>query len=215
MKFNKWTMGLAAVGVVSLASAARADEKMSQVQTALSNTTFSGYVDTSAMWQLGSQNGGAHPAYTPNNNVTGDGFNLNSVNFTLDKPMDEGNWGSGYHVDLMLGPDAVGTPSVGGVRQAYLALRTPVGNSEINWKFGAMDAPIGYESSSDPLNPNYTRSFGYFLTPSTITGLLGTYKVNDMISFTAGIANAGTRGNARNGSPFVNSGVARETQKAY
>ena len=26
MKFNKWTMGLAAVGVVSLASAARADE---------------------------------------------------------------------------------------------------------------------------------------------------------------------------------------------
>ena len=58
MKFNKWTMGLAAVGVVSLASAARADEtKMSQVQTALSNTTLSGYVDTSAMWSLGSQNG--------------------------------------------------------------------------------------------------------------------------------------------------------------
>ena len=27
MKFNKWTMGLAAVGVVSLASAARADEQ--------------------------------------------------------------------------------------------------------------------------------------------------------------------------------------------
>jgi hypothetical protein len=41
MKFNKWTVGLAAIGVVSLASAARADEKMSQVQTALSNTTLS------------------------------------------------------------------------------------------------------------------------------------------------------------------------------
>jgi len=27
MKFNKWTVGLAAIGVVSLASAARADEK--------------------------------------------------------------------------------------------------------------------------------------------------------------------------------------------
>src|SRR5882672_6408166 len=48
MKFNKWTLGLAAVGVVSLASAARADEKMSQVQTALSNTTLSGYVDVAA-----------------------------------------------------------------------------------------------------------------------------------------------------------------------
>ena len=54
MKFNKWTMGLAAVGVVSLASAARADEPMEQVHTALSQTTLSGYVDTSAMWNTGS-----------------------------------------------------------------------------------------------------------------------------------------------------------------
>ena len=54
MKFNKWTLGLAALGVVSLASAARADEaKMSQVQTALSNTTLSGYVDVSAIWRPG------------------------------------------------------------------------------------------------------------------------------------------------------------------
>ena len=57
MKFNKWTVGLAAIGVVSLASAARADEKMSAVQTALSNTTLSGYVDVSAQWNLGQQNG--------------------------------------------------------------------------------------------------------------------------------------------------------------
>ena len=53
MKFNKWTVGLAAVGVVSLASAARADEKMNAVQTALSNTTLSGYVDTAATWRPG------------------------------------------------------------------------------------------------------------------------------------------------------------------
>src|SRR5277367_1209149 len=52
MKFNKWTLGLAAVGVVSLASAARADEKMNSLQTALSNTTISGYVDVSANWQI-------------------------------------------------------------------------------------------------------------------------------------------------------------------
>ena len=54
MKFNKWTLGLAAVGAVSLASAARADEKMSQLQTALSDTTISGYVDTAATWRPGS-----------------------------------------------------------------------------------------------------------------------------------------------------------------
>ena len=36
MKFNKWTLGLAAVGAVSLASVASAEEaKMSQVQTAV------------------------------------------------------------------------------------------------------------------------------------------------------------------------------------
>src|ERR1700734_2053445 len=50
MKFNKWTLGLAAVGVVSLASAARADEKVSQLNTALSNPTLSGYVDVGAQY---------------------------------------------------------------------------------------------------------------------------------------------------------------------
>jgi hypothetical protein len=52
MKFNKWTLGLAAVGVVSLASAARADEKMNSLQTALSNTTISGSVSASMNWAL-------------------------------------------------------------------------------------------------------------------------------------------------------------------
>ena len=61
MKFNKWTLGLAAVGVVSLASAARADETMSQVQTALSNTTISGYVDTSIQWNPGTGNAKLRP----------------------------------------------------------------------------------------------------------------------------------------------------------
>ena len=64
MKFNKWTVGLAAVGVVSLASAARADEKMNAVQTALSNTTLSGYVDTAATWRPGTDSG--PPSVFPN-----------------------------------------------------------------------------------------------------------------------------------------------------
>ena len=52
MKFNKWTLGLAAVGAVSMASAVRADEaKLSSVQTALSNTIISGYVSASANWR--------------------------------------------------------------------------------------------------------------------------------------------------------------------
>jgi hypothetical protein len=226
MKFNKWTLGLAAVGAVSLASAARADEKMSQVQTALSNTTLSGYVDTSAMWNTGTQAGaslggpgGQLPPYTPGG-THGDGFNLNAVDIALDKPLNEDLWASGYHVEMMFGQDAVGE-SVGSgangsttIRQAYVALRTPVGNSGIDWKMGVWDSPIGYESSSDPLNPNFTRSFGWFIEPTTYTGILGTYKVNDQVSFSAGVANA-QQGNASNGNLPGTAGSPYESQKAY
>jgi hypothetical protein len=99
------------------------------------------------------------------------------------------------------------------VRQAYLALRTPIGNSGIDWKVGVFDTIIGYESSSDPLNPNFTRSYGWALEPTTHTGILGTYKVNDMISISAGVANSRS-GNASNGSTSGGYGPY-ETQKAY
>jgi hypothetical protein len=240
MKFNKWTTGLAAVGVVSLASAARADEtKMSQVQTALSNTTLSGYVDTSAMWNTGTQDGAPHtspagthhggylPPYTPGM-THGDGFNLNAVDIALDKPLDESPWAAGYHVETMFGQDAVGetlSSNVGSgtsatyastIRQAYLALRTPIGNSAIDWKFGLWDSPIGYESSSSPLNPNFTRSYGWFIEPTTFTGALGTFKATDWISFSGGVANA-TQGNATDGQYPTPSGQNNpyESQKAY
>jgi hypothetical protein len=244
MKFNKWTMGLAAVGVVSLASAARADEtKMSQLQTALTGTTLSGYVDASAMWNLGTQHGMQNGApygapYTPGG-LHGDGFNLGAFDLALDRPLDESPWAAGYHAELMFGQDAVGQPlstspslnmwgrdvrnnrvnysfdpgaSLATIRQAYLTLGMPVGNSQIFWKLGVFDSPIGYESNSDPLNPNFTRSYGYSIEPATFTGLLGTYKVNDMISLSAGVANAAQpSGNATDGGP----GQPYETQKAY
>ena len=191
MKFNKWTVGLAAIGVVSLASAARADEKMSQVQTALSNTTLSGYVDVAAVF-----NPGGFSAINPITglptgagyyaNAHANGLKVNLVDLTLDKPLDESPWASGYHIDLNIGPDA--TTAGGAIRQAYIALRTPVAESGIDWKVGIFDSPLGYESSSDPLNPNYTRSYGYTIEPTTLTGILGTFKANDMFSISAGVA---------------------------
>jgi hypothetical protein len=188
MKFNKWTVGLAAVGVISLASAARADEqKMSQVQTALSNTTLSGYVDFGAEFSPGSS--GAGYAYGTGNNQA-NGFTVNAIDIALDKPEDETPWASGYHVELELGPD---TPQSGTyaypIRQAYLTLRTPIaGSASIDWKVGYFDTIIGYESNSGPLNPNYTRSYGYSIEPTSHTGIIGTYKVCDALSITAGVA---------------------------
>ena len=56
MKVNKWTLGLAAAGLVSLPTLVQAEEKASSVMTALSSTTISGYVDTSAQWDVGTGN---------------------------------------------------------------------------------------------------------------------------------------------------------------
>jgi len=200
MKFNKWTLGLAAIGAVSLASAARAEEaKMNTLGTAVSSTVLSGYVDTSIHWNPGysanvptySFNGGAGGT----NPSKADGFNLNSVKLSLSKPEDESEWAAGYQVDLFMGPDAsaLDTSSTGvandfTIEQAYVTLRTPVGNG-IDWKLGVFDTVIGYESTADPNNPNYTRSYGYTIEPTTHTGLYGTYKVSDLLSVGAGVAN--------------------------
>jgi hypothetical protein len=215
MKFNKWTVGLAAIGVVSLASAARADEKMSPVQTALSNTTLSGYVDVAATWRPGTDSGpaGANiPYYAFAKN---DGFSLNAVDIALDKPMDESPWAAGYHVELMFGPDSQpvsGGGNVANIRQAYVSLRTPVGNG-IDWKVGVFDTIIGYESTSSPLDPNYTRSYGYTIEPTTHTGILASYKVCDELSMSAGVANSSNV-------PFcpvnaINGKSTYESQKTY
>ena len=220
MKFNKWTVGLAAIGVVSLASAARADEtKMTQVQTAPSNTTLSGYVDVAAQWNPGTDSGpaGANiPAYAFAKN---DGFSLNAVDIALDKPEDESPWASGYHVELMFGPNSAPNSTGGGlfgnasnIRQAYVTLRTPVGNG-IDWKVGVFDTIIGYESTSDPLNPNYTRSYGYSIEPTTHTGVLATYKVCDELSVSAGVADSS---NVASGTTQAINGTSSfESQKTY
>ena len=202
MKFNQWTLGLAAVGAVSLASAASAEEaKLSQVQTALSNTTISGYVDVAAQWNAG--NPGKTQAYNQPLGLSSskvDGFTANNVTISLDKPQDETPWASGYHVDLNAGTDAitplnsVSTPgatiSTVGLRQAYIALRTPVGNG-IDWKVGLFDGITGYESNTGYSNPNYTRSYGYQVNPASALGMLGTYKVSSLVSVQAGLANRG------------------------
>jgi hypothetical protein len=206
MKFNKWTVALAAIGVVNLTSAARADEKISQVQTALSNTTLSGYVDVSAQWNLGSQRGGTTPTYSFGGIGKADGFNFNALDLTLDKPEDESPWASGYHVELQVGPDTVATP-----RQAYVRLRTPIGNG-IDWQVGVWDTIIGYESNSSPLNPNYSHSYGYTIEPTTHTGILAIYKVSDMITVEAGVADGS---NTVGGPAGVNGRLPSETQKAY
>jgi hypothetical protein len=192
MKFNKWTLGLAAIGAVSLTSAARADDVTNSLMTAVASTTISGYVDTSINWTPGTGNAFV-PAYAYNQSTKADGFNLNSIRVTIAKAEDETEWASGYQVDLFGGPDSGLLGTTGGgfglnIGQAFVTLRTPIGTG-IDWKLGMWDTIIGYESTEVVNDPNFTRSYGYTIEPTTHTGLNGTYKITDSLSTTLGIAN--------------------------
>ena len=68
---NKWTVALAATGVIGFASAVLAEESH-PINTLLPATTLSGYVDTSAIWNLGN---GAKQA----NRFVNTGANRNKV----------------------------------------------------------------------------------------------------------------------------------------
>jgi hypothetical protein len=157
MKIEKWTIGLAAAGLVTLSPALLAQTspgpQLVPMQTALTATTISGYVDTSAVWNPGT--GNANPAPYAFNHGKQDGFNLNAVDVKIAKAEDETQWSAGYVAELSYGPDAQAID--GGaypIRQAFVQLRVPVGNG-IDWQLGRWDSLLGYESSDSMKNPNY------------------------------------------------------------
>jgi len=216
MKVQKWTVGLAAAGVVSLASVAQAEETKSSLETALSGTTLSGYVDVGFNYNVGGHSGNLAPATSFWGTTKGDGFNLNVVNLRLEKPLDDSGWAAGYTVELWLGPDAnalgsasanslgglvnQGSAAVGAgqvitssdfaIKQANVVLRAPVGNG-IDFKVGVFDTIIGYEVANGPSNPNISRSFGITVEPFQHTGLLASYTIIDGVTVNAGLAGQG------------------------
>ena len=219
MKYNAWTLALIGAGVVSLPAVSHAEEKgTNAVLSALSATTISGYVDTSAQWNPGTGNANL-PVYTPNG-VQGaskaDGFNLDVVALTISKPVGEGEWGAGYNATLLFGPDATGyNPSYGttgsdfSLKDAYVDLRAPLGNG-LDLKLGTFAEILGYEVYETGNNPNYTRSYGYEIEPLALTGLLAAYQFSPVISAQGGVANTWSTGiNTRSDPPKA------ESYKAY
>lgn len=218
MKCNQWTLALAAAGVVSLGSISQAEESQHSVLTAVSQTTLSGYVDTSAIWKPGSTSRTtALPGRTFDGGDRMDGFNLHAVKLTLERPLDEGTWSAGYKTDLVFGPDANyyttllngGGPEAANdfaIKQAYVAMRAPVGNG-IDFKIGVWDTLIGYEVFESANNPNFSRSYGYALEPTQHTGVLASYHINEVISISGGVANTYT-------GP-VNDRTVTESQKTF
>jgi hypothetical protein len=217
MKTNRWTSSLAALGLVSAPAAGRADERANHVWTALSSTTISGYINTSMHWNTGTGNGSV-PAYIYNTVPRQDGFNFNVAAVTIEKPMDDSRWAAGYKLDLWFGPDAaiydstrdnLADSSAAAVKQAFVALRAPVGNG-LDFKAGVFDGLLGYESHDANRNPNYTRAYGLALTPHTQTGVAVSYQFCAVFSMSAAVANtAGPVINSRANPPKA------ESYKAY
>jgi len=214
MKIEKWTLGLAASGLISLSPAllaqtpAPAAAPAIPMLTTLSATTISGYVDTSAVWNPGT--GNANPAPYAFNAGKQDGFNVNAVDVRISHPQDETGWGAGYVAELSYGPDAMAID--GGaypIRQAYVALHMPVGNG-IDWQLGRWDNILGYESSDSYKNPNYTHSYAWTAEPTEHTGLLGSYKFSDSVNLQAGVADTVTTQAAG-----INTRVGSETKKGF
>jgi hypothetical protein len=214
MKFNKWTLGLAAVGAVSLASAARAEETpMNPVGSALAGVYINGAVDTSIEWAITPHQDEAldNPAFDPAFRFgKQDGFNLNVVELNIGKALDESEWASGFFISLLFGPDAVGYNPSGGpfggggggddlsIKNAHVLLRTPIGNG-IDWKIGVFSTIIGYEVFESWKNPNFSRSWGYHFEPTEHTGILGSYQFSDVVGVNFGVANTAFGGiNQRN-----------------
>src|SRR5712691_5082662 len=224
MKCNPWTMALVGAGLVSLPAVTRAEEKPSDVLTALSSTTLSGYVNTSAIWQPGTAEAGV--AGIPGRAFDGpqskqDGFNLDVVSLQLSKPVGEGDWGAGYTAQIWAGPDAVGfntafpnTAASGGdfaVKQAFVDLHVPIGNG-LDVKLGHFNYIGGYEVPDAGGNPNYSRSFAWTQEPASHTGLLLSYTVNSVVTLMGGVANTVNNGiNWR----AVRGTTVSETEKTY
>jgi len=183
MKMNKWTMALAAAGVVSLSSVAQAQEAAAGANALAASTTLSGYVSTS---------------YTVNDTAAADdAFNLDVVDIKLASAQGAGEYATGYTVELWAGPgaDGLGTGAAVGsggtveLYQANIDVRLPVGNG-LDIKIGQFGTVVGAESNNYTENAFYTRSRAFNTSqPTHHTGALASYQLSDDASISVGFVN--------------------------
>jgi hypothetical protein len=185
MKMNKWTMALAAAGVVSLSSVAQAQEAAAGVNALAASTTLSGYVSTS---------------YTISDTTADtDSFKLDVVDIKMSSAQGAGEYATGYTVELWVGPgaeDSTGyfSPGTSGsdgtveLMQANIDLRLPWGNG-LDLKVGQFYTVVGAETHNYNENAFYTRSYGFAIEPTHHTGVLASYQITDDANLKVGFVN--------------------------
>ena len=192
MKMNKWTMALAAAGVVSLSSVAQAQEAAAGADALAASTTLSGYVSSS--YTFDGESGGSADIMKTNSKL--DGFSLDVVSLTLASAQGAGEYATGYTVQLWAGPDDQGTATTGTeeaieVVQANIDLRLPVGNG-LDLKVGQFGTMVGYETYDYNQNAFFQRGLGFSVEPTHHTGVLASYQVSDNLSVSLGAVNDST-----------------------
>ena len=201
MKMNKWTMALAAAGVVSLSSVAQAQEAPAGANALAASTTLSGYVSTSWL----SLDGTAGDYYA--DALSLDRFTLDVVDLKFASAQGAGEYATGYTVELWAGPkaSALGTAATADsdveLYQANMDLRLPVGNG-LDVKIGQFLTVVGAETPNFNENAFWMRSLGFGLEPTHHTGILTSYQATDDLSLQIGLANDTTSAqtNAKAGS---------------
>ena len=98
---NKWTMGLAAAGIVSLSSVAQAQDAAAGAEALAASTTLSGYVSTGYKFNNGNTGVGYFRAGEDRN-----AFSLDVVDLKLSSAQGDGAMDTGYTVELWMGPGA-------------------------------------------------------------------------------------------------------------
>jgi hypothetical protein len=230
---------LAALGLFCISVTGSFAEE-SFAKTAISSTTISGFVDTSAIVNFGNN---TVVGRTIDTTDTMDGFNFHMANLTLSsEPVGSGEVKAGYTVELLFGPAAnklgstslissstgvaTGTSADDGddfaVKQAYIDLFIPVGESGLSLQMGTWDTIVGYEVFNSAGNPNFSRSFAFFLEPFVHTGIKGSYEISESIAINFGVADAYTssiNGRPMNANPAfdpsVDDGTVRSGDLTY
>jgi hypothetical protein len=193
MKMNKWTMGLAAAGVVTLSSVAQAQDAAAGADALAASTTLSGYVSTGYKFNNGNTNQGYFRSTQGRN-----AFSMDVVDLKLSSAQGDGAMDTGYTVELWMGPaagnigtqanTAAGTAGTAGtveLMQANIDLRW----NDIDLKVGQFGTVVGNEVYNYNENAFYTHSFGFAIEPTHHTGILASYTVSDDLQIGLGLAN--------------------------
>ncbi len=168
-----------------------------QVIKAMSETTLSGFVQSSYFYNTRNPVDGKSDGYLWN--TTHNSFSLNKVKVTLaSKPVEQSgeSWDAGYRTSLMWGEDSqvldTGSPLGGfeGLREAFVEANIPIGTG-LNVKAGQLISLLNYESGDGgAANANFSQGYQWFYTgngPSA--GIQLNYKITDKVDVTARLQN--------------------------